>query len=171
MSQGPSAKRFKANPVEIAIFSIVTLIFFNSVYHLFYDQKAFQPLALTPMASNPVSEGRRGLASTSSGSVPLLQTAEVDCAEKVKMERTTTKLRLAGPLCGVESPAESSTLMEATITNQANQFKATVFPDVNTGRYSTDYIPLNTGENKIQVEFRYKSGGQKFSQNITIMRR
>ncbi|MGZ3707368.1 MAG: hypothetical protein ACXWPM_00700, partial [Bdellovibrionota bacterium] len=61
MSHQPNVskvRRFKTNPVEIVIFSVVSLIFINSLYNLFYDHQGFHPAALSPMAANPTSEGR-----------------------------------------------------------------------------------------------------------------
>lgn len=51
-------RRFKTNPVEIAIFAVVTILFGHSVWRLFHESANYKPNALTSMSSNPLTEGR-----------------------------------------------------------------------------------------------------------------
>lgn len=148
-------KRFRANPVELAIFSVITLIFFNSVYNLFYDHQGFRPAALTPMAATPVSEGRSPASAT-----PAFANLDIRCDGNTDRDTTAIKVRLTGTLCGDgRAPASDSTsLVKTLVTNTANKFAATVFTDVSGGKFSTDYIPLNLGKNPIHLEFSYRDG-------------
>jgi hypothetical protein len=161
-----NVKRFRTNPVELAIFSVITLIFFNSVYNLFYDQQGFHPAALSPMAANPVSEGRSP-ASVSQSFVNL----DVKCDATPDQDTTATKVRITGNLCGEgRVPAsDGSKLVKTEVVNNANKFGATVFTDVNAGKFSTDYIPLNLGKNPIHVEFTYR-GGEVVSQDFNVVK-
>ena len=48
------APRFRTNPVELGIFSVVTVIFLGSLYNLFYNHTGFHPAVLSTMAANPI---------------------------------------------------------------------------------------------------------------------
>ena len=152
MGTPQNIKRFRINPVEVAIFSIVTLIFLNSVYNLFYDRQGFHPAALAPMAANPTSEGRSPASVGQS-----FMNLEVKCETNSEQETAAAKVRLTGALCGVgATAADASKLLKTQIVNNANKFSATVFTDTTAGKFSTDYIPLNTGKNPIRIEFVYQ---------------
>jgi hypothetical protein len=153
MGQTHHLRRFKANPVEIAIFSIITVIFFNSIYNLLYQHKGFHPAALVPMTANPISEGRH----LSSSSQTLL-TWDVQCEQNTEKNTLSNRVRLNGPLCGADPVQGASKLIKATIINQANQYAATVFTDIFSRKFSTDYIPLSFGKNSIHIEFSYFDG-------------
>lgn len=157
-------RRYKVNPVEVAIFSIVTLIFLNSVYNLFYDRQGFHPAALAPMAATPVSEGR------SPASVnPAFANLEVKCGINSEQDTQAAKVRLTGTLCGAAAGTDGSKLIKTQIVNNANRFSATVFTDLSAGKFSTDYIPLNTGKNPIHLEFVFQ-GGKQVSHDVTVIK-
>jgi hypothetical protein len=161
-------RRFRSNPVEVAIFSVITLIFFNSVYNLFWDQQGFHPAALAPMVANPISEsGGRSPASASQAFVNV----DVKCDTNADQDTTATKVRMTGTLCGDgRAPAsDGSKLVKTMVVNNANKFNATVFTDVNAGKFSTDYIPLNLGKNPIHLEFTYRDG-KVISQDINVVK-
>ena len=134
---------------------MITLIFFNSVYNLFFDQQGFRPAALKPMAATPVSEGR----SPASNAQPLAN-IDLRCEGNPDRDTVAGKVRLTGSLCGDgRGPAsDAAALVKTQVTNTANKFAATVFTDVNAGKFSTDYIPLNLGKNPIHLEFSYRDG-------------
>ena len=157
-------KRFRTNPVEIAIFSVITLIFFNSVYNLFYDQHGFHNAALTPMAANPVSEGRAP-ASVSQAFINV----SVKCDANTDQDTTANKVRVTGSLCDTGPSNDPSHLIKTQVINNANKFTATVFTEVNAARFSTDYIPLNSGKNPIHLEFTYR-GGKVVTHDITVVK-
>jgi hypothetical protein len=162
MGNPRTPRRFRINPVEVAIFSVVSLIFVNSVYNLFQDRAGFQPSALAPMASNPVSEGRAP-ASVAQSFLNL----DVKCENNGEQETGASKVRLTGTLCGAAPSDDSAKLLKTQIVNNANKFSATVFTDLSAGRYSTDYIPLNTGKNPIRIEFVYQ-GGKFVTHDIVV---
>ena len=164
MEQSRAIHRFRANPVEVTIFSIVALVFVNSVYNLVYERDGFHPKTLKPMASNPISEGNRAPASAA---VRTYLSFEVPCEGEFQKESSANKVRLSGSLCGMDKYTTAQTLIHASILNKTNGFSATVFSDAETGKYSTDYIPLKSGENKISVEFTYHNG-RTFSLDGTI---
>lgn len=166
MNAHTSHRRFKSNPIELIIFLITSAIFINSVYHILYDHSDFTAAALTPMNSNPISEGGRQLASFSSP----IATLDIPCDEAQKKETHATKLRLKGILCGWSPKMGNATLAKASIINTANQYSATVFTETESGKFSTDYIPLSTGENIIKFEFTYKNG-KTISQTMSIVLR
>jgi hypothetical protein len=174
MAQTTSHPRFRVNPVELAIFSVVCLILINSIYNLVYDRESFRATSLTPMVANPVSEAGRAPAATVAGAAPAVGqhasflNLDLKCDGAADHETGAGKVRLTGSLCGI-NPGDGATLAKTSVVNGANRFTATVFTDVNAGKYSTDYIPLNTGKNPIHLEFSYR-GGKVVSQDITVTR-
>ncbi len=156
-------RRFRINPVEVVIFSAVFLILCNSVYSLFNERNGFQPAMLSPMAANPVSE-TRAPASTSQSFLNV----DFNCQTQKEMTTSAPRIRLTGPLCG-SSDSTGTQLIKTVIHNDANKFTATVFTDVNSGRFSTDYIPLNSEKNPIRVEFLYK-GGKTVTNDFVVTR-
>ena len=150
------ARRFRINPIEVAIFTVIAAIFVKSAYSLFYQADGFQPVALTPMTANPISEGR---APASANKVQFSE-VELNCNPALLQEQeiTAAKIRLVGSFCGDKIGAEGKNLSKTSVVNQSNKAIATVFTDVNAGKFSTDYIPLNTGRNLIHVEFSYADG-------------
>ena len=168
MSQAQRVRRFRANPVEVAIFSIVTLVFTHSVYSLFYDTQSFYPGSFMSRsyASAPPS---RDIASASASLSALTGAAsqlELDfkCEGSVTQETGASKVRISGPLCGMNETSTAGRLVRATIENKKNQFQATVFTDIYHGKFSTDYIPIETGDNQIKLEFRYFDGSSSVAE-------
>jgi hypothetical protein len=156
------AKRYRTNPVEITIFCVVLLVFCNSIYRLFNDSRTLHASVLRPMASSPISEGR----SPSSVS-PAFINIEIKCEGVLDQDTSASKVRLSGPLCGSDPVTAGSSLMKTVVMNGSNKFSATIFTDVNSGKFSTDYIPLNSGKNTIHLEFSYRDG-KIASQDITV---
>lgn len=164
-----SGKRFKVNPVEIAIFGIVTLVFFNSLYSLFHDRPN---IAQGFFARNKAEAARTpataGIASTMSNAA--LGTSTFGCDETVSTQETQhLKLRLNGAICGAKNAEEAAQLSKTSIVNTTNQFRATVFPDLRGQKFTTDYIPLSDGINAIQLDFTY-TGGKVVSRRLDVKR-
>ncbi|HLD98708.1 MAG TPA: hypothetical protein VJB59_00525 [Bdellovibrionota bacterium] len=162
MGTSSKLRQFRTNPIEILIFCAVTALFVKSLYGLVYDPQTLAPITVTPVAANPLSEGRAP-ASTSQTFINV----DLKCDKNQDQETTAAKVRLTGSLCGFNSATEPSKLLKTTITNTANKFSATVFTDTNGGKYSTDYIPLNSGKNPIRLEFSYRDK-RIVTQDLTI---
>jgi hypothetical protein len=168
MGNPPSERQAKVNPVELTIFSVISLVFLNSVYNLFYDRQGFHPATVVNL--NLPAEPGRGLASVKepsvAGAAPLLLNYELRCDQNSDQVTQAGKLRLTGPLCGSQkSGTEKSEPIQ--VTNRANRFTATVFTDNGAGKFSTDYIPLNAGKNPIEVLFTVGSG-KPVTQGFTV---
>lgn len=153
MNHPKNIHRFRINPIELGIFLISFMFFFNSLYNLFYNQTPFHPTALTTMNANPTSEGR----ALASAPQPLMNLT-IHCDESNKITQAT-KVRLKGPLCGL-SPIlsqlqEEVLIVKATVTNRTNHYESAVFSDLSNQTFSTEYIPLNSGKNEIHLEFAY----------------
>lgn len=159
--------RNKFTAVEMGIFAVVSLIFMNSVYHLFMDGRLSgnerRPLAGTPVRSVPVTKTK----------MDDLAVYETRCVlQGESYETSASRIRILGPLCGApnRSPASvngtaSATsskpdpgLVSSTVENATTRFAATVFTDHGTSDFSTDFIPLEKGRNRIVMQFRYKTG-------------
>jgi hypothetical protein len=164
-------RRYRINPVELLILTTIGGVFLNSVYHLLYDPREFRQVALQEMAANPISEGRSPASVTSA-----FQTTDIPCSSVLERSTSAAKIRLFGSFCsgsegasgnsGILGPTtvsstidfKSDSLVRSAITNETNRFNATIFADESAGKYSTDYIPLAPGKNKVKLEFAYKSG-------------
>ena len=94
---------------------------------------------------------RRAPASTE----PLLGSVDFTCQKDGEASVRASRIRIAGPICGMESGAR---IASTSVLNSANQFRATVFTDLGLRRFSTDYIPLNSDKNRIQVQFKFADG-------------
>lgn len=145
-------KRFRINPVELGVFLIVTLIFANSVYQLFFDWKGYQ----TKEISSAKTDSARSPASITGTQV---ENIEIGCGHSIRQETLATKVRLNGPLCGIK-PGSETTFDKVEILNQSNKTQAVVFSDVTDGTYLTDYIPLVSGENALTIKLTYNAGKQ-----------
>jgi hypothetical protein len=143
------AKRL--NPVEFIVFGLVATGFGLSGYRLLNEGEPQQSGLLTPMASNPVSEGR------APASAPLFSQISFRCDGKQELPVSASKVRINGPLCGLQGH-DSGAPSKATIVNSTNHFSATVFTDSKKGQFSTDYIPLSPEKNTIQIQFSYENG-------------
>jgi hypothetical protein len=157
-------RRFRANPIEVAFLSVISLIFMNSVYSLVYHQHGFRAAALTAMASHPTSEGR-ALASVTSSLLHLT----LDCDKSIPETTEANKVRVSGNICGFNPSLafDGSPQPKVAVKNKTNENAATVFPDTASGKFSTDYISLETGENVIHVEIRL-GNGKTISREIII---
>jgi hypothetical protein len=84
-----AAKRYRINPLELVIFSLVTAGFGFSVYHLFRDGDGIRFATLQPMQTQPTrmvgatKGAARGIAGAVDGVAPVAHTIdfEVNCAE------------------------------------------------------------------------------------------
>lgn len=172
--EAPQKRRFRINPVELVIFSVISLVFLNSVYNLFYDWRGFRPAKVALLEGGALDSGYADEKKTNSSFLNL----EVECTGDQLKETAAGKLRLAGALCsaaggddaGRQPASAAGTLIRTEITNQANNASATVFTDVNAGKYSTDYLPLEQGENPINIRFVYH-GGKVVTRQVRIVRR
>jgi hypothetical protein len=156
----------------------LALLFCHSVYSLFFD---FQNLRAAPLGTGSQSvamsweAGARGPASHQN----TFRSIDFKCEESAAtgtapaaspeagVVLSASKIRLAGPLCG--SPSPSAKLLKTQVINSANKYSATVFTDLSSQKFSTDYIPLVTGRNPIHVEFSYQ-GGKTFSRDLALER-
>ena len=179
MSSKQKVRRFRANPVEVAIFSIIMLVFCHSVYSLFYDTQLDYSAIFANSSASTLSRSRSIASSSissstsssasSSTSAPSsdLITFAIQCDHTEAQTINSSKVRLEGPLCGTDETLTAHHLLGAQISNTTNQFQATVFTNVNDGKFSTDYMPLDSGKNTFHVEFRYH-GGKIVSQDLDL---
>lgn len=163
MGSPEKVHRFRINPVEAVIFVAVAMVFASSVYHLFNEQ-AVPMTALTPMAANPISEGRQVASSTQA-----FLSLNVICDETKETTTSASKVRLSGELCGSGKAKDGPKLLKAQVVNQSSKDAATVFSDTENHKFSTDYIHLIAGRNAIHIEFTYKDG-KSAAQDIVIMK-
>src|SRR4051812_40548297 len=98
MNPQHKVKRFRANPVEVAIFSVVTLLFFHSLYALLYDTRMdYSEIFATSRAIASFSDGGRAPASIAPAS---LMTLELKCEDLSDQSTSASKIRVNGNTCG-----------------------------------------------------------------------
>ncbi|MBI3542714.1 MAG: hypothetical protein HY075_05500 [Deltaproteobacteria bacterium] len=90
-------------------------------------------------------------------------------------ETSAAKIRILGPFCGnpgrqVASADAETSLVEYKIENVTSHYVATVFSDHGSGKFSTDFIPLEPGPNRVLMEFKYK-GGKVYPVDLTIIKK
>lgn len=92
------------------------------------------------------------------------------CEGTPKFSKNVVQVRLSGELCGTNHTAKSGKKASAKspkreiasteIRNEANGFSATVFyPKTNT--FTTDYMTLSPGTNRIRILHTLKQGGKE----------
>ena len=180
MGTSPKMRQFKINPVELLIFSVVSLMLLNSVYNLFYEHPGFQASGLLTLGTG----GRESDSAKSAGAqaTPMFLSYDFKCDANTEQSTAAGKVRLGGGFCGQPGggpvtlgtegrglASEGQRLVKIDVANTANKFSATVFTDSGASKFTTDYIPLNQGKNPIQVDFTY-AGGKTVSQTFNIER-
>jgi hypothetical protein len=147
--------RFRS--VEIAIFCLVSLAFAHSLYGLFKDDGTRK----TP---------------TRTGTSPLRMPAQVPdrvipytthCKPNERFVTQANRIIISGPYCGSSDKTLVPTSSNAT--NLSTGINATILniPDAN--QFSTDYILLKDGLNKILIEFEYPNS-KNFKVNLSIQK-
>lgn len=164
--------RFKA--IELGIFSIVSVVFLNSVYHLFTDGRFLTNSARKPLAAtsepgikgpSPASVGRDKPAAAAQQLA--LIAYKTQCNSQENFETQAAKIQISGVFCGHTGTAEAG---EFKVENSTTRFTATVLKDLQAKSFSTDVIPLEIGTNKVVMQFGYKNG-KSFPVELTINRK
>jgi hypothetical protein len=92
-------KRFRINPVEIAVFAVVGLIFVKSGNNLVYSHEGFEPAALTATAQDPIRIKDRNPASVAPAQSNFSE-VKIGCdPSAVTASVTSNKIRLIGSVC------------------------------------------------------------------------
>ena len=178
MGHSPKIKQFKINPVELVIFSVVSLMLLNSVYNLFYEHPGFHPTSLSTLNSSHDTETPK----VGVQAAPMFLSYDLNCESNSDQTTAAGKVRLGGGFCGQPGggpeifatsgrslASETQKLLKINVVNTANKFSATVFTDAGASKFTTDYIPLNQGKNPIQVDFFYV-GGKTVTQTFNLER-
>jgi hypothetical protein len=181
-------KKFRVNPIELAIFAAVTLILAKSGYSLMHSHEGAETSTLASMAQDPIAIENRGPAAAVQKT---FTEVNIGCDPSVENPAVSAnKIRLIGALCkpsdaptgklmvntdndsddqadasDVKAPVADDVQHETTadvkqisIVNTSAKVAATVFPDFAHQRYITDYISLAQGKNLIYVQYEFKDG-------------
>jgi hypothetical protein len=165
-----SKKRFRVNPIEIAIFSVISLIFVKSGYSLLYAHDGFDPAALTASAQDPLAPAEGRAPASVTPATKTFSEVKIGCDDKESPAVSSNKIRLIGNLCA-EATAGAidetpQNVKKISVVNTSAKVAATVFPDYTNLKFSTDYISLAQGKNLIYVQYEFKDGktlGHEFS--------
>ena len=148
--------RFRS--LEIGIFSVVSLVFLNSVYNLVTNG---QILGATPLGAIKPTRNVSSVEGQKPDAFEHFATYETHCLVKGESFATdASKVRIKGVFCG--SPPPESESLEQThpvdykVKNKTTGYLATVLSENEVGRFSTDFIPLENGPNNILMEFKYR---------------
>jgi hypothetical protein len=91
---------------------------------------------------------------------------QLNCTEsRHEFDRSIAQVRLSGAPCATGKIH----IVSSEIRNDANGFSATVFHPTDTS-YTTDYITLSPGENRIRVFHQFNQGGHE-ERDYIIQRR
>lgn len=173
MSDIQVSRSARVNPIEILALVVILGVLVHSLVSLFRGGPQLQALALSPgrATASVDSPSGRGPASLSPAATAVVGMIEVGCGSaEAQSETGAAKVRLTGSLCGAPAGVEDPRPQQATIANEANHYQATVFADPSSGKFSTDYIPMQPGRNVVRVDFKY-AGGRSFSQTLAIERK
>ncbi len=158
--------KFRINPIELGIFSLVVLVFLNSAYNLIDEGSDLKLSALSPEHEIP-SIQTRGPASRKTTSTQLLENTQLSCNGDTSETTTAAKIRFSGEVClprakigpsmpsFASRPAGAPSFQGASISVPASGHEANVFVDLSSGKYTTDYIPLRLGQNEVRVDFKF----------------
>lgn len=154
--------------VEFAILGVVGLVLVNSVYHL---------VSASPDVVS-TAQNTRTIASTRVGEQA--ESYETKCREMGEIFVTTaSRIRITGPYCHSQraeqaldgrSIASTQEPLALDASNLSSAYSATVFKDNVTQRFSTDFIPVLVGSNKIRVNFQYPAS-KTFQLDVNIERK
>ncbi len=180
MSPSGPVKPQRISPLELAIFLLVLGVFSHSSYQLFTDFRSVKTQVLTLNSSSPGSGTRtaaspstdgadRTTASASTGSNDFSQ-FELNCdsVQPLKAAPGTTRFRLTGGFCGTAGE-QAAAPKEVAVRNTTNRIPASVYIDSTHSRFTTDFVPLNPGENTVEVDFKYP-GRSDVNKRITVVR-
>lgn len=173
MAPSPQTRRFRVNPVEMVIFGLVCTVLVNSVYHLFYDWDGIRPVAVHQLPDRDPNDPAGDRKVSSPPSTPTFANMEVNCGANAQATTSADRVRLTGTLCGAQTGAASgrspASMLRTEILNQTNRAQATVFTDPGSGKFSTDFIPLAAGVNRIELRFVYP-GGRTVMEQFNVLR-
>jgi hypothetical protein len=108
------------------------------------------------LVAHPLNEGIRGPASISSNNIPLASAATVSSNEFI-LPCSLKEQKLSGYSDQVRIQGDTCKEKLTRITNKTNGFVATIFATTST-HFTTDYISLQPGENKIEVQQTARDG-------------
>jgi hypothetical protein len=140
-------RKFFTNPIELTILLGVGAIFVFSTYQLLKSDAGEALFGLKP-------KGGRSIASATAGNSSLLGELSLGCqapAETDSVPASWPKVKLNLEYC-------DSSLTKAQISNITVPYTASVFLNAERRTFSTDYVPLGYGENKIEVKRIHKDG-------------
>ncbi len=80
----------------------------------------------------------------------------IPCEGNSRFSKNVLQVRLSGSLC----LKKKEQIASSEIRNMTNGFGATVFPTGKQDTFTTDYITLANGENRIRIQHILKSGGK-----------
>ncbi len=174
---------------EIAIFSLVSLVFFHSAYRLLVNAGGDYVPAETRATAAQALRASRGLAAAIDRRAETVkavapqdpeQTGYIPYRTQCKtsgesLQTSAPRIRIVGTPCGLRAPASvpspaSAPLTQSRVENSTTRYVATVFNDPVTREFSTDFIPLDTGTNRIRLEFKY-GNGSTHPATLTVVRK
>ena len=158
--------KHKLNTIELALFSVVGVIFLNSVYRLVtdgpalnrsYDEIKRKPASVTEEVFNKKD----------------FLIYNTNCTSPELISTTASKVRIEGANCGAPSLLKSKRspgsttlntenlehpLSTSQVTNKISHFSGSLIFEPETNKFSTEFIPLELGKNNVHLDFKYKTG-------------
>ena len=175
MANSPQSRKLRINPLEMGIFLTIALVFAHSLYQLFFDFSQVKTQVVTvhnqPLTRRPAAIAQETAAPEAAREPTATDfvNLEIPCTIKGSQKTSANQVRLGGPICNEGAALDPSKLIKTEIVNQANKSTATVYTDISAGKFLTNYIPLNTGENPILIQFVY-AGGKTVTNKLVVVK-
>ena len=162
---------------EIAIIGVIGVVFFNSARKFLtesdvqkpVDQKIDRRTAEYPFAKPVEKDDSTGFFQY-----------KTNCEHKGETVTTyAPRVRITGHYCGyIKNKRKPSSIPNDSnqgksgfkIFNESSNYTATVFSDESRKTFSTDFIPLEQGINKITMNFAYNDGNT-YPVEVTVIRK
>jgi hypothetical protein len=107
-------KKFRVNPIELAVFAVATLIFVKSGYSLIYSHDGQETSTLAAIAQDPIAVDNRGPAAAAQKTFTEIN---IGCDPSVENSVSANKVRFVGALC---KPSNTSASADAAAAGKAD---------------------------------------------------
>lgn len=136
--------------VELVILSVVTLVCTNSAYHLFMDGPGASP-------GGAANRGPAGAMTRGES----FQTVDLGClSDTMAVNVPSDRVRLKGSLCPTDRKPASAP-RQFMVENAASHHRAEVYFEKTWPQFTTDFIPLATGANAIELSYKAADGVER----------
>lgn len=158
----------KYSKIEYIFFWMVSLVCATSGYRFFTENTEHTAHAAKPGRAIASQGARAKIVAPDSKKLSEFEGNRpfyLGCKDDgVKYETTANQIRIVGPYCMIQSE------IEIKVTNSRTGYVAMVFNEATDKKFSTDFISLEPGKNKIDVVTK-SSDGKTLEQHLVVDRK